>query len=301
MTYKSIIIAITAALSVCSTMAAQNNTAVDDKLFATPTVPEQLQNLTERCDYLVTHYWDRCNFKTAFSSLTRLSKAFEEYLTPIPYATADTVHSSVNRLIANVKKSPDHTLQLAKIAERWLYCDSATFRSEEVYLPFAKAVVANKKINSAERARFEHQVKLIESSGLGFRVPDLALSTPEGLKYNLGDIHSTHTLIFINDPDCTDCSLTRVRLSADINANKLIAAGKLTIVSIYPDAPDSQWIEASASFPANWVVTAFEDADSYFDIRTTPQFYFLDESHKVIAKDFTIDNLLRTTALLANE
>ena len=269
------------------------------KLFPYPVVPDDIQRLDERCDYLVSHFWDRCNFKQAFSSMNKLSEAFNDFLPPVPFASADTVHAAIDRLIANVKKSPDQTLKLAKIAERWLYSDSAEFRSEEVYLPFARAVAQNKKINGAERARFEQQVQLIENSGLGAKVKDLPFTTPEGFKSNLGELTAPNILLFINDPTCDDCAMARLRLSADINANRLIEQGVLQIVSIYPDAADNEWLQASASYPANWIVGAMPDADMYFSLRTIPQFYFLDGDHKVIAKDFPIENIFRALAALA--
>lgn len=291
---KRFFISIIIAAGICIGATAQT----DGKLFPYPVVPDDLERLDERCDYLVSHFWDRCNFKQAFSSLNKLNDAFGDFLPPVPYATADTVHAAINRLLANVKKSPDHTLKLAQIAERWLYADSAEFSSEEIYLPFAKAVATNKKINGAERARFEQQVRLIESSGLGFNVPDLTFTTVDGSKLSIGQLTAPNILIFINDPDCDDCALARVRISADINANRMIENGILQIVSLYPEEPDDNWRQAAASYPSNWIVGAMADADLYFSMHSSPQFFYLDGNHKVVAKDFPIENLLKAFSVL---
>lgn len=278
--------------------AALHMRAADGDLFPYPVPPEDMVRLDERCDFLVTHFWDRCDFKSAMSKSEKLNNTFGDWIGFMPYASADTVHAAIARLLDRVKKSAPQTLNLARMAEQWVYCDTSEIYSEEIFYPFAKAVADNRKIAGADRARFENHVQIIDNTRQGGVMTHLKYVTPEGLPGSLDNIRTQAIVVFINDHDCDDCSLARVRLSADINANTLIKAGLLTVLCIEPDEPTAEWLAASASYPADWVVGASEDASQYFSLRTSPQFFLLDARHKVLAKDFPIEGMLRALAAI---
>lgn len=274
--------------------------AADGDLFPYPVPPEGIERLEQRCDYLVSHFWDRCDFKSAMSKTEKLNNTFGDWIGFMPYATADTVYASIDRLLQKVKKSGPQTLHLARLAENWAYSDTAMY-SEDVFYPFALAAAKHSKISGADRARFENHVRIIDNTRVGKRMQHLDFVTPDGRKMNIDSLRTQAVLIFFNDHDCDDCSLARVRLSADYNTNRLIEAGLLTVVSIEPGDPTAEWQAAAATYPENWVVGAAPDADSWFNLRTSPTFYLIDARHKVLAKDFPIEGALRSVgAIRAN-
>ncbi len=285
--FRAIVLAI-ALLSGASPQA----TAASGNLFPYPVPPDTMMALQPRCDFIVGRFWERCNFGSAFRNPDALNAAFGDWVSIMPHASADTVHAAVNRLLERFAKKGPETLALATMAENWMYSDTAPAFSEEVYLPFARAAAANKKIGKAEKARFALHKGIIESSGVGATVPDMAFTRPDGSRGNLGEIHGSSILLFINDPDCSDCNLARVRLSADYNTRELISRGELTIVSIYPDEPSDTWKAEAAEYPSEWVVCAIPDADLHFDLRNSPEFLFLNSRHKVLIKGIGIDYLL---------
>lgn len=266
----------------------------DEPLFPYPVVADDSDmSLSERCNYLVYNFWDRCNIKQSFSTLNKLDKAFGTWLSFMPYATADTVHLAIDRYIASVEKaSPKEVLQIGKMAEKWLYSDSAAFFSEELYEPFCEAVVKNKKVSKAEKARFQSQLQILQSSGLGKIVPHITYETPSGEKHNLGDVVASRVILFFNDPDCFDCRLLKTRLAADHNLNWLLERGLVKLVSIYPSEADDEWRADAAGYPATWEVGASADIDTFFNLQSTPSLYYLDGKHKVLGKDVPADNLL---------
>lgn len=271
-----------------------------DTYFPYPTPPEALTTLSERTNYLVEHFWERCNLKSAFSSRAKLAGAFRDYVSFMPYASADTVHESINRLIDKVKGDKNNLLTLGEIAESALYGDSAEVLSDELYIPFAAAVAANKKIPAASRARFEHQARVLANSQVGAVAPALPFETIDGSKSDLSKIESPYTLLFFNDPDCDDCALVKARLAADFSTRQLIDKGILKIVSIYPDSPSDEWKESAARYPETWVVGASEEADDTFDMRNAPVMYFLDKNRKIIAKNMVIDNVINAFNVINN-
>ena len=136
----------------------------DDKFFEYPQAPESLTTLSQRANFVVEHFWDRCNLKSAFSSRDKMAKAFRDYVTYMQFATKDTTITSINKLIKEVQKKPKNMLTLAQIAEETLYGDSALFWSDELYLQFTNAVIKTKKISKADKARYEHHTKILTNS-----------------------------------------------------------------------------------------------------------------------------------------
>lgn len=287
---------VSALLTLASCFAA----SAKETYFPYPTPPESLVTLSDRTNYLVEHFWDRSNLKGVFSSRAKLTEAFSDYVSFMPYASADTVHASITRLIDAVKSNKKNLLTLGEIAEGALYSDTAEVLSDELYLPFASAVADSKGIPAASRARFAHQARVLANSKVGAIAPALSYVTPKGEKGNLGQVESPYTLLFFNDPDCEDCALVRVRLAADYNTRQLIDRGLLKIVSIYPDEASDEWRESVTNYPETWVVGASSEADNLFDMRHAPVMYFLDKDHKIIAKNMLIDNVIKAFAMINN-
>lgn len=280
------------------TMTAQQS----EHFFPYPTVPDSKNLLSERCNYLVYKFWEQCPIKQSFSSMTRLNQAFGDWISFMPYATNDTINLAIDNYLASVaKQAPDQMLSVGKMAEGWLYSDTAQYTGDDIYLRFAKAMINGKKVPKAEKARFDAQVKMIESSSVGHQVPSLPLTTPHGETIMLGDVQGQTILLFINDPDCFDCKLAKTRLSADMNTNKAIEAGLLKIVSIYPGEPTDEWRAEAAKYPATWTVGANGDIDLYFNVSDLPKLYVLNDQHVVLAKNLELDNLLYLMQALASQ
>lgn len=268
--------------------------AADGDLFPYPKVPDDMVNLNERCDFLVSRFWAPCDFKSAMSKKDKFRATFDDWMSFMPYASADTVRVAIDRLLKRVEKSGPQTLELARMAEQCVYTDSSEYVSEEIYYPFAVAAAGHKKISESDKLRFRHQAKILENSMLKGKVKHLDYVKPDGSRGSIDDPELTKQVVVLlfNEHDCDDCALARIRLSADINASALIKAGLLAIVSIEPGEASDGWKEAAAGYPSEWIVGASEDADEYFSLPLSPTIYLLDARHKVLAKNIRIDGLL---------
>lgn len=272
--------------------AAQNND-MPDTYFEYPKVPENLETLTERSNFFIENFWKRCNMKSAFSSRARMEGAFNDYVSFMPFADATVVHASIDKLIADVSKNPKNLLTLAEIAEGAFYADTARMVCDECYLPFAQAVANNRKISKAEKARFEYQANILAGSQVGMAAPEIVYTRPDGTSGKLSDIaDGAYVLLFFNDPDCLDCELARIRLSADANLNDLVSAGKIKVLSIYPGEADDEWRDRTTVYNNRWEVGAAPDVDELYDMRNPPVIYYLNDQHVILSKTFDIDNLL---------
>lgn len=273
---------------------AMAQTAAQETLFPYPTVPDNIESFTERSNYFMEHFWDRANLKQSFSTKQKLQSAFLDFVGFMPYADSETVHSTIDKLITNVEKTgANNLLTLAEMAEAALYSDTAAIVCDECYLPFAKAVVGNRKISKAQKSRFEYQAKALESSMVGQTAPDFTYTMADGTTGRLSDVKpGAYVLLFINDPDCDECQLARVRLSADLNLNEMANAGLIKVMSIYPGEPDDEWREKVAGYNKNWIVGACPDIDEILDMRNPPVLYYLNGKHEILSKTLAVDNLL---------
>lgn len=263
----------------------------EDSFFQYPSPPDELTTLSDRCDYLVERFWERCNVVTAIRQREQFKKAFSDYVSFMPYASADTVHKSIEALIARFAKDTDKLIALAEIAEETLYSPDAEYMSDEVYLPFAQAASKAKKGDSERKKHFAAQAKILEQSQVGMRAPDFEYTRPDATKGRLNDSFGKYVLIYFDDPANPDSFMDRVRLQADSNVNDLIEKGALEVYCIYPDKYSADWAASTSSYNKRWIVGASPSTKEIYDMRSAPSIYYLNGSHKILSKTLSIENL----------
>ncbi len=265
----------------------------DDKLFQYPEAPASLTTLEERTSYVIEHFWDRCNINQAFSTRSKLQQAFNDYIDIMPYADATVVHESVNKLLERIKKNPAQILAFAEMAEGAMYSDTASVICDEVYYPFAQAVVDCKKIKPADKERFINHARILSGSQVGMTAPDFKFTTVDGETKRFSELPAGYVIFMIYDPANSECMMTRVRLSADYNINEFIKKGQLNVVCIYPgEATDEAWVELSKRMPDNWITGSSSEIKSLYDMRITPAIYYMNSRHKILSKTMTADQLI---------
>lgn len=267
--------------------------AVADTYFPYPLVPDSISTFQGRCNYLSDHFWDFCEMTKAFSAKQKMAQEMKVYLSVVANAEPDRAVAGVNALMKRLEKQPKDQLFIVSVAESQLYGDTAEMWIDELYLPFAEAVVANKRIAKAEKARYEQQASVLRRSLVGSPAPSLPYTKADGSKGDLLNDSAEVVLVFFNDPDCSDCAMARLRLDADISTTELIAEGTVRVVSISLADPDDQWRKSVEAFPESWTVAAAPDADLEIDLRSgPPDFYILDRKHNIRYKHLSIEQVL---------
>ncbi len=285
---KKLIICFVIALS--AFIPAMADTATET-FFPYPAPPDTMAGIQQRTDYFVSHFWDRAPLKSIFSSKARLNDTFEEWIQVLGTATDTVALQAATDFMKRLEKQPNDQAYIVQQAERQLYGDSAQYYSDELYLAFAKPLVENKKVKKELKARPAMLVKVLENSATGKRPPVLKYENRDGSKGDTSQDVAQLVIYYFNDPDCSECQLTRVRLDADIKTTELINSGALKVLSIYPGDADDEWRSKVASYPEAWKVVAAPDADEIFDIRTTPVFYIVYRG-KILVKGANITQVL---------
>lgn len=289
---KQIIILVTFLLGLCAS-------AQEKPYFQLPLIPDSLTTLQQRTDFMVQHYWDFCDLKKAFSSRDKMAESFHTYLSFMPYASADVAYASIGKFMDKISRQPDDVLFIGEQAEAILYSDTAEMQSDELYLLFAKAIADNKKVDKNSKLRYQHQAKILSRSQTGMIAPEFDYSDIMGATQHFApDTTCVATILYFNDPDCSECNMAKLRLDADIKTNRLIDSGRVKIVSITPGGVTDQWQLKASSYPASWRIGASDEIDEIYDIRQTPSFYIIDNHGKIVLKNGDIDIVLRVMSML---
>lgn len=278
---------------------AAGSAARAEQYFQYPIVPDSIKAFSGRCDYLAKHFFDFCDLSKAFSNRSRMGEEIKTYISIIGNADPTVADREVRALMKRLEKQPKDQLQIAGIAEGMIYGDTAQVWMDDLYLAFAESVASNKRVDKASKARYAEQARILRANLAGTQAPELPYTLRDGSQGVFGPDTTQMTLVFFNDPDCSGCSMARMRLNADISTTDLINEGKLRVVAISLCDPDDEWKRYAAEMPPSWTVGAAPDADLTFDLRGgTPTFYMLGRNNKIRFKHLGIDQVLDITRQL---
>ncbi|MDE5720684.1 MAG: DUF5106 domain-containing protein, partial [Paramuribaculum sp.] len=227
-----------------------------------------------------------------------MGESFKSYLNLMPHASARQAHKCIAKLLKTLEKRPDDLVFLANTAERYAHSDTSEIYSDELYLPFIRAVVDNKRVDKSIKARYEHQVRVLSASQVGMSAPEFTFTDRDGNRRTFAPDSSEVTLIYFFDTECGDCHLARTRLDADIPTTRYIDAGLVRVVAISAEEPTDEWREKVKKFPSTWTVGSAPDIDTIYDITVTPSFYILDENAVIRMKNAGIDAVLQVMSRL---
>lgn len=261
--------------------------------FQLPVIPDEIQTLQGRSDYLMEHYWDFCDLDKAFSSRDRMAEAFDTYISFIPYASAEVVYEQVGKFMDRVGKKPQNALFIGELAEGKLYSDTATMQSDELFVIFAKKIVDNKKIDKTSKLRYRHLIQVLEGSAPGSVAPVFEYEDPFGVKGTFAvDTAKIGTILFFNDPECDDCQLAKLRLDTDIVTRRMVEGGKMDIVTVYASDATPEWSQKALDLPKEWKNVASEQVNDLYDLRMTPMFYVINPNGAILMKTVNVNDII---------
>lgn len=291
----SIVLAAQLGLSV-NTMEAQ---IVVEPLFEYPVAPDEIDNLDERSAWLVTNFWNPMDFsKDRSIDQNALNHAFMIYTTAMQFADRQSVMQSVNSLLKNLKGKPTLTMQYVKAAEESLFGPRANVWSDEVYLPFLKALINEQNVTPIRKERYQRQYNILQNTQPGRKSPIFKYRLANG-HYRDFKADAPYTLIEFGDPDCDDCAFAKLKLEMAADIQDMIEDKSLRMMFIVPDiAPDEEeeMLEILGSYPSNWTVGVGYGIDDMYDVRQMPCFYLINSKGEIIAKNMDVStavNVLR--------
>lgn len=260
--------------------------------FEYPVAPDTLRTLQARTSYVMLRFWDKANMKKILADTTKFNKAFHDFVSFVPYSHPDSIKRSVAILVEKLGNKPENLLRMAHRAEAELYGPQAEFWSETAYLMFLRPVLSNKKVKNKEKEYYIGHIKKLNSSQIGATFPQLSYTTRHDARHSMSEYDSEYKYVLFHPADCSDCSMTRLRLEADGVTSMLTESGRLKIFVIAPEKTDDAWKKSMESYPYNWEIGSSAEAPDLVDLRVQPRVYVLDKNNRIVARDLGIDQLI---------
>lgn len=289
---KTILAFLTLIISISAS--AQVNGAVSQQFFQLPIIPDSIVSFQNRCDFMVTHYWDFCDLKKAFSSRDKMADAFKMYISFMPYASADVVFKSVDKFLGGISKKPDDMLFIARLAENNIYADTAEFQSEQLYTHFIDGILKSKKLDKNSREYYEKQASVLHNSQEGMMAPSFDITDSQGAKTKfVTDTAQFATLLMFMVPGDSDAELAKTRLNANIKTSQLIKSGMLKIYCIATKNNGERFTS-----PEGWTSGFAPGIEEIYDVRKSPMFYIINSEGKILKKGNELEPVLNVMQLI---
>lgn len=289
---KTILAFLTLIISISAS--AQANGAVSQQFFQLPIIPDSIVSFQNRCDFMVTHYWDFCDLKKAFSSRDKMADAFKMYISFMPYASADVVFKSVDKFLGGISKKPDDMLFIARLAENNIYADTAEFQSEQLYTHFIDGILKSKKLDKNSREYYEKQASVLHNSQEGMMAPTFDITDSQGAKTKfVTDTAQFATLLMFMVPGDSDAELAKTRLNANIKTSQLVKSGMLKIYCIATKNNGERFTS-----PEGWTSGFAPGIEEIYDVRKSPMFYIINSEGKILKKGNELEPVLNVMQLI---
>lgn len=292
MKMKPIILFITALAVASLPMRAQVQLAEQQPgtLFAYPLAPDTCSTLEERCNFIITHFWDGFDISKPITDDAAFERTFRDFVDFFRYSHRNVVMSTVRDFINKAQSNASNLQKVGRVAESALYGTEAEYWSDEVYVAFAKALAGSKQLPRDVRDHYASQLARINSVQVGAML-DLEFVGLDGLKQHLSDLNAkTFILLFLDDS--TDSMIGRLRLSTDVALNALLNEGEATLVCLCANKYTADWASAAAGYADNWIIGCGENLAKDLDLRAFPVCYMLDDQHTILNKTLSVEALM---------
>lgn len=264
-----------------------------DPLFEYPVAPEELEGITAKSNYLIDHFWDPMDFKTkAAVDQNALNDAMNVYTAPLRWADKAKADAAVDRLIDKISKNPTLLVQFTKAAEETMYSPRAEVWIDGIYVKFLNAFLKNKKMSEVRKKYYQKQQTTLTNTLVGQTAPTFTFTGRDNKTETYMPM-STPTMIIFGNPGNPDWRLARLKLETNVQLTQAIDQGKLNILYIIP-YEDPNWESAVANYPAKWTTGIAPTIGDQLDLRVSPAIYIVGSDGKIIAKNITLDNALRS-------
>ena len=289
---KPIILFITALAVASLPMRAQVQLAEQQPgtLFAYPLAPDTCSTLEERCNFIITHFWDGFDISKPITDDATFERTFRDFVDFFRYSHRNVVMSTVRDFINKAQSNASNLQKVGQVAESALYGTEAEYWSDEVYVAFAKALAGSKQLPRDVRDHYASQLARINSVQVGAML-DFEFVGLDGLKQHLSDLNAkTFILLFLDDS--TDSMIGRLRLSTDVALNALLNEGEATLVCLCANKYTADWASAAAGYADNWIIGCGENLAKDLDLRAFPVCYMLDDQRTILNKTLSVEALM---------
>ena len=283
-----------------SSQETQSAPMVVETLFEYPSAPEEMQDWTERNNWLVENFWKPFDFKQKSVGQFQLDHAFKTWTYPMRFANKEVVNKSVDKLIATLAKHPTLLYQFTRSAENNIYGSQAEVWIDEVYVKFLNALIKCKKISDIRKVRYQSQLNSLQNSLVGSKAQKFDFIDRGGKSITFSP-EAKYTIIEFGHSDCSDCQIARIHLETNQKLQQLSKDNQVLVYFIIPDFDNENWVQQVSDYPHHWTVGASDSVEEVYDIRLSPTFYLIGPDRNILLKNVTADEVVNTVIQLLEQ
>ena len=160
----------------------RNGTAASDQhipdRFPMIEVPAMLSTPEERAQYVAAHYWDKFDFTDTAAYLDKpavTEQGMADFLNILrQYVAPSDAAASLDRLLAGASADTAMFRYLTGLLEKYLYDPNSPMRSEELYIPVLRYLVASPQLDSLAKLRPRARLEMALKNRPGDTAADFA-------------------------------------------------------------------------------------------------------------------------------
>lgn len=244
----------------------------------------------ERAAYMRDHYWDRFDFAdTLFLARADTMQMLDAFASYVAQYVRPNDPAPVDSLMRRASSSRPMLEYFRMLADRVLADPNSPLRSDELYIPVLRAVLAAEWYDRWERIAPEHDLRLALQNRVGQAANDFRYMLASGAHGTLYDVQAQYTLLFFSNPGCSMCSWLCEEITASPRLNEMTERGDLKVLMIYPDENLDLWRSHAGTAPAAWIDACDEGGvilrQELYDLKAIPALYLLDRGKRVLVKN----------------
>lgn len=291
---RRLLLAVLVCLSSCGRTDLQKNKKIE---FQLPEIPVSMTDVDQRTVYLVSHYWDRFDFKDTLyiGNAEVTEQAFVNYLDLLNRVDASIADSSLRDLLDRAAVDTAMYSYLTKLSDRYLYDPNSPMRNEERYIPVLENRIASDCLTEVQKVRLRYRLALAKKNRPGMVATDFIYTLASGKTGRLHEIETPYTILYVNNPGCKACSEITDQIGSSTMIDQLLQNKQLAILALYPDEELEEWRKHAADIPKTWI-NAYDrggviSRENLYDLKAIPTLYLLDREKRVLLKDATFNEI----------
>jgi len=263
--------------------------------------------------YLINHYFDNVDFKDIRLMHTPLNIDLADYFLESIYPqTAENVISCIEKLFARMVDEKPAKAQkdvrdfyLKKLIHLFMTADP---KYDEVFIElvdnYVSKITDSEFISDSEVKVFQRMADRKRHTLVGQTIPAFESFTNEHHKISTSDIRAKYTILWFWDPDCEHCVEYTPKLCDFYSKYHELYNFEVIACSITEDY--DRWKKFITDHHLEWFNTSYAieapnyDAMEFFNFNDTPAIYVIDRQHRIVARQFSVDDLIEVFESLQN-
>ncbi len=257
-----------------------------------PDIPTIIFSDTERQKYLISHFWDNCNFENneLLHHKNDFQSCFQQYVLLLSsYPNRNHFGVMINSTLSRLKNADTATIKyFVSLYENYFYNPISNYRNDDIYIPVLQFLINCEKFTDTDKTKWRYRLKMASKNQIGEVATFFSYQLSDNSTKSLSAIKSDYTILYFYNPDCQQCKTTQQMLQMSDILQTAILNNKLTILAIYSDKDYSLWIK-SIKHHKGWIYGYDEQhviqSKGLYDLKAIPTLYLLDKTKLVLLKD----------------